>query len=200
MSPRPDVSEERRAQIIESAIQVFAREGFANTRMEDVAAESGLSKGLLYFYFKSKEEIISAIADLLFGSELRKMQSQIDEAQTAREGLERFTEAFIADLRGILKITPLFYEFYALAFRNASVRRLLGEYLHQFVKMIEPLVQRGIEQGEFAPGDARQITLTIGAALEGTLLLWTYDPDMVPVEEQLRASLALLLKGLEVSK
>ena len=61
-------------------------------------------------------------------------------------------------------------------------------------------MQRGIERGEFAPGDARQITLTIGAALEGTLLLWTYDPDMVPVEEQLRASLALLLKGLEVSK
>ena len=133
MSPRPDVSEERRSHIIESAIQVFARQGFANTRMEDVAAESGLSKGLLYFYFKSKEEIISAIADLLFGSELRKMQSQIEEAQSAREGLERFTEAFIADLRGMLKITPLFYEFYALAFRNATVRQLLGAYLRQFV-------------------------------------------------------------------
>jgi AcrR family transcriptional regulator len=66
MSPRPDVSEERRNQIIESAIKVFAREGFANTRMEDVATESGLSKGLLYWYFKSKEEIIIAIADLLF--------------------------------------------------------------------------------------------------------------------------------------
>lgn len=200
MSPRPDVSEERRSQIIESAIKVFAREGFANTRMEDVAAESGLSKGLLYFYFKSKEEIISAIADLLFGSELRKMQSQIDEAQTAREGLERFTEAFIADLRGMLKITPLFYEFYALAFRNATVRQLLAAYLRQFVAIIEPLVQRGIERGEFASGDPRQITLTIGATLEGTLLLWTYDPDMVPIEEQLRASLALLLKGLVVAK
>lgn len=200
MAPRPDVSEERRAQIIESATQVFARQGFANTRMEDVAAESGLSKGLLYFYFKSKEEIISAIADLLFGSELRKMQSVVDEAQSARDGLERFTEAFIADLRGMLKITPLFYEFYALAFRNATVRRLLAAYLRQFLAIIEPLVQRGIEQGEFAPGDARQITLTIGAALEGTLLLWTYDPEMVPVEEQLRASLAVILKGLETRK
>jgi AcrR family transcriptional regulator len=200
MSPRPDVSGERRSQITESAIKVFARQGFANTRMEDVAAESGLSKGLLYFYFKSKEEIISAIADLLFGSELRKMQSQIDDEQTAREGLESFTEAFIADLHGMLKITPLFYEFYALAFRDATVRQLLAAYLRQFVAIIEPLVQRGIERGEFAPGDARQITLTIGAALEGTLLLWTYDPGMVPVEEQLRASLALLLKGLVVAK
>jgi AcrR family transcriptional regulator len=41
MSPRPDVSEERRAQIIESAIKVFARQGFANARMDNVAAESG---------------------------------------------------------------------------------------------------------------------------------------------------------------
>jgi AcrR family transcriptional regulator len=200
MSPRPNVSEERRSQIIESAIKVFAREGFANTRMDDVAAESGLSKGLLYFYFKSKEEIISAIADLLFGSELRKMQFLVDGASSAREGLEHFTEAFIADLRGMLKITPLFYEFYALAFRNATVRQLLAAYLRQFIAIIEPLVQRGIDRGEFAPGDARQITLTIGAVLEGTLLLWTYDSDMVPVEEQLRASLALLLKGLMVAK
>jgi hypothetical protein len=128
------------------------------------------------------------------------MQSQIDEAQSAQEGLERFTEAYIADLRGMLTVTPLFYEFYALAFRNATVRQLLGAYLRQFVAIIEPLVQRGIVGGEFASGDPRQITLTIGAALEGTLLLWTYDPDMVPVEEQLRASLALLLKGLVIAK
>ena len=64
MSPRPNVSEERRAQIIESAIKVFARQGFASTRMDDVAIESDMSKGLLYWYFKSKDEIIIAIADL----------------------------------------------------------------------------------------------------------------------------------------
>jgi len=61
-------------------------------------------------------------------------------------------------------------------------------------------VQRGIDEGEFMQGDARQITIAIGAALEGTLLLWAYDPEMVQVEAQLRVVMALLLNGLEVSK
>jgi AcrR family transcriptional regulator len=198
MSPRPDVSEERRSQIIESAIKVIARQGFADTRMDDVAAESGLSKGLLYWYFNSKEEIITAIAELLFGVELREVQNLSVDGQTARACLESFLEVFLEDLRKLLRVTPIIYELYALAFRNPAVRGVMQEYLRRFVTILEPIVQRGIERGEFAPGNAHQITLTIGSTLEGTLLLWAYDPEMVQAEEQLRAGMALLLKGLEI--
>jgi AcrR family transcriptional regulator len=200
MSPRPDVSEERRSQILESAIKVFAREGFANTRMDDVAVESGLSKGLLYWYFKSKEEIIIAIADLLFGAELRELQKLTPEGQSARACLETFLEAYLEDLRGVLKVAPIIYEFYALAFRNHAVRRVMQKYLHRFVAILEPLVQRGMDAGEFIPGDPRQLTIAIGAMLEGTLLLWAYDPELVQAEAQLRVGMALLLRGLEAPK
>ncbi len=200
MSPRPDVSEERRAQIIESAITVIARQGFASTRMDDVAAESGLSKGLIYWYFKSKEEIIIAIADLLFGAEFHKMQSLSVEGQTARACLESLLEIFTADLLGMLKVAPVIYEFYALAFRNATVRRVMQEYLGRFVAILEPIVQHGMASGEFTPGDARQVTIAIGAALEGTLLLWAYAPDLVQPEQQLRLSMALILAGLDIHR
>jgi AcrR family transcriptional regulator len=198
MSPRPDVSEERRTKIIDSATQVFARQGFASTRMDDVASEAGLSKGLLYWYFKSKEEIIIAIADLLFGVEFRRMQNLSTEGKTAQACLGEFLEIFLDDLRGMLKIAPVIYEFYALAFRNAAVRRVMQEYLHRFVTTLEPIVQYGIDRGEFEPGDARQVTVAIGSALEGTLLLWAYAPEIVNPEEQLRISMALILKGLAV--
>jgi AcrR family transcriptional regulator len=197
MSPRADVSEERRSQIIQSAIQVFGRKGFDKTRMDDVASESGLSKGLLYWYFKSKEEIIIAIADLLFSGEFRKMQKLFVENRTARACLDDFLEIFLEDMKSILKVAPVIYEFYALAFRNATVRRVMHEYLHRFVTLLQPIVQYGMDNGEFAPGDARQATIAIGAALEGTLLLWVYAPDIIQPEEQLRADMALLLKGLE---
>jgi AcrR family transcriptional regulator len=197
MSPRPDVSEERRNQIIESAIKVLARDGFANTRMEDVANESGLSKGLLYWYFKSKEDIIIAIADLLFSAEFRKMQDLSIEGQTAHDCLENFLGILIKDLQAMLKLAPMIYEFYALAFRNNTVRKVMHEYLQRFVILMEPIIQQGMERGEFLPGDARQATITIGAAFEGTLLLWSYAPDLIQPEQQLRASLAILIRGLE---
>jgi AcrR family transcriptional regulator len=200
MSPRPDVSEERRKQIITSAIKVFARDGFENARMDDIAAESGLSKGLLYWYFNSKEEIIIAIADLLFSAEFSKMQVISLENQTARLSLESYLQIFLSDLQEMLAIAPVIYEFYALAFRNPAVRQVMQEYLGRFVTILEPIVQLGIDTGEFTPCDPRQATIAIGAALEGTLLLWAYAPEMIAPDEQLRFSMGLLLKGLESSK
>ena len=197
MSPRQDVSEERRSQIVQSAIKVIGRKGFAKTRMADVASESGLSKGLLYWYFKSKEEIIIAIADLLFSAEFRKMQSLSIKNKSARAYLDEFLEIFLDDMKAILKVAPVIYEFYALAFRNATIRRVMQEYLHRFVTLVEPIVQYGMDNGEFTPGDSRQATIAIGAILEGTLLLWAYAPGMIIPEEQLRADMDLLLKGLE---
>lgn len=200
MSPRPNVSDERRTQIIESAINVFSRQGFSNTRMDDVAAESGLSKGLLYWYFKSKDEIIIAIADLLFGAEFRKMQEHSSSGVTARARLENFVENFTEDVRHLLNVAPVIYEFYALAFRNSKVRMVMQEFLGRFVSILEPIVQQGMESGEFTPGDARQVTIAIGAALEGTLLLWAYAPDIVQPEKQLNLSMKLILEGLESHK
>ncbi|MEA4909691.1 MAG: TetR/AcrR family transcriptional regulator [Chloroflexi bacterium] len=198
MSPRPDVSEERRAQILESAIKVFARQGFANARMDDVAAEAGLSKGLLYWYFKSKDEIVIAIAHLLFGGELRKLQSLSCADLPAGQCLSNFIEMFIADMRLMLKVTPIIYELYALAFRNQVVREVMRAHLRSFVAIVEPILQRGIDSGEFTSGiSPHQTALAIGASLEGTLLLWAYDPDSMQVEEQLRLGGAFILKGLK---
>lgn len=197
MSPRPDVSEERRNQIIESAIKVFAREGFANTRMEDVAAESGLSKGLLYWYFKSKEDIIIAIADLLFSAEFRKMQNLSIDGQTSHDCLENFLDIFVKDLQTIIKLSPVIYEFYALAFRNKAVRHVMHEYFQRFMMIMEPIILHGMEQGEFVSGSARQVTIAIGASFEGTLLLWSYAPDIIQPEQQLRANLDIIVRGLE---
>ena len=69
MSPRPNVSEERQDQIIEAATRVFSARGFNSARMDDIVAESGLSKGTLYWYFESKEALITAIVDRVFDTE-----------------------------------------------------------------------------------------------------------------------------------
>jgi AcrR family transcriptional regulator len=196
MSPKPDVSQERRSQIIEAAINVFTRRGIHQARMDDIVTETGLSKGALYWYFKSKDDIIIAIADLLFGGELQKLENLQCDELSAHECIQRFLDVFLQDLRPMLKQRPIIYEFYALAFRNQVVRQVMQRYLQRFVAIIEPVVERGMSGGEFAPGDTRQATLAIGAAIEGTLLLWAYAPELVPLEEQIRASMELVLQGM----
>jgi AcrR family transcriptional regulator len=75
MSPRPDKSPERKQQILEAAIAVFARLGFRAARMEDVAEQARLSKGALYLYYKSKDAIIAALLQHLFTQEFKQLQA-----------------------------------------------------------------------------------------------------------------------------
>ena len=54
MTPRPDIQGERKKQILDAAMTVFAQKGFHQARMDDIVEQSGLSKGTIYWYFKSK--------------------------------------------------------------------------------------------------------------------------------------------------
>jgi AcrR family transcriptional regulator len=197
MTPKADVSEQRKNQIIEAAILVFTRLGFHKARMDDIVAETGLSKGALYWYFKSKEELIISILDRVFGAELEQMEAFSDPALPARQCLLNFMDFFITDLRSMQRLMPIISEFYALAFRNQTVRAVMQRFLNTFVARVEPIIQRGIDQGEFRSAEARQVAIAFGAQLDGTLLLWSYAPEMMDLETQLRAGADMMLRALD---
>ena len=90
MSPKPNVSEERKEQITEAATKVFAEQGFDKARMDDIAAEAKLSKGTLYLYFKSKDAIIKHLLEKLFDREFAALQLIADEPRPASEKLMLF--------------------------------------------------------------------------------------------------------------
>ena len=93
--PRPDVSEERRPQIVEAATQVFIRKGYRKTTMPDIAREAGLSVGGVYWYFKSKDEVVLALLEEIFQSDLESMKILLDSASSATERLKSFVAASI---------------------------------------------------------------------------------------------------------
>jgi AcrR family transcriptional regulator len=73
MARTPKVVEDRREQILEAAIRVFARKGFHQTINSDIAREAGITSGLIYYYFQSKEEMLQAIVETR--SPMRLMRS-----------------------------------------------------------------------------------------------------------------------------
>src|SRR5947209_20539247 len=91
MARRPDSSEIRRNQILDAATKVFVRQGFQHARMDDIVEESGLSKGTLYWYFKSKEDIINAILRRLFTGDLENVESLLQAEGTASERMVQLT-------------------------------------------------------------------------------------------------------------
>jgi AcrR family transcriptional regulator len=197
MSPRPNVSDERKSQILNAAEGVFTKKGFDEARMDDIAEETGLSKGTLYNYFKSKEDLVIAILDRIFLGAFKQVEAHETTELSATEAIWHFTEEVIRDYKKMLRMLPIAYEFLALAFRNKVVQKALKQYFKVYMDALVPMIQRGIDSGEFRQVDAQEVAIAAGAIFEGTVLLWVYDKSLVDVDHHIHSSMKLLLEGVE---
>lgn len=197
MSPKPNVSDERKAQIMNAAEEIFSKKGFSDARMDDIAEETGLSKGTLYLYFKSKDDLIVAILDRLFQREFNFFEHLDLTSMSATDAIWAFTETTSKDVKMMMRLLPITYEFMGLAFRNKFVQKAFKTYLNRYMDILVPIIQHGMDAGAFRPADAREVAIAIGALLEGTLLLWVYDNSLVEPEKHIRSGMQLLLEGVK---
>jgi TetR/AcrR family fatty acid metabolism transcriptional regulator len=200
MSPRIDVSEERKAQILEAARETFTERGFHKTRMADIAEASGLSKGALYWYFESKDAIILSLLEKVFEPELEDLKTLINDNRSAEERLMLYAERGAEDMQKMLKWMPLIYEFLVLAFRSDPIKKFISTIYKKNMELLENLIQQGISSGEFQAKNAKKAAIAMGSIIEGTLMLWMYDPNGIDITEHILSSTQLLLNGLGSSE
>jgi len=198
MSRHPDSSEIRRNQILDAATTVFVRQGFQHARMDDIVEESGLSKGTLYWYFKSKEDIINAILRRLFTGELANLESLLEAEGTVSERLVLLTSDRVNGMKRMSSLVPIIFEFYAVAVHQQWVKQFIGEYFQQFRKLLEDLIQQGIDRGEFRPVNATEAAISLASMYEGLTIHWLMDPQTVQWDILSESSIPLLLDGLKV--
>jgi AcrR family transcriptional regulator len=197
MSPRPNVSDERKSQIINAAEEIFTQKGFDEARMDDIAEGTGLSKGTLYLYFKSKDDLIIAILDRMFQREFKQFENLNLDEQSAVDTIWKITDLLANDILRMLRLIPIVYQFLALAFRNRYVQTALKQYLNHYLEILIPIIQRGIDSGEFRQVDARETAIAMGAIMEGTLLLWVYDKSLIDPAHHIHSGMKLLLEGVQ---
>ena len=199
MSPKQDVSEERKSQILDAAMETFTKKGFHKTRMSDIAESSGLSKGSLYWYFDSKDAIILKLIDRVFEFEIKDLTALLSDDRSAEERLYIYTERGGEDIIKMLKWMPLVYDFLALAFRQDTIKKTIQRYYKKNLDLLVTLIQQGMDAREFNPGSALEAAYAIGAIIEGTVMLWLYDPEQIEIQAHIKSSTKLLIQGLKYS-
>jgi AcrR family transcriptional regulator len=193
--------EARPDEILAAALASFAERGFAATRLEDVAARAGISKGTLYLYFKGKEELFEAVvrATLVPNLERLEVLTASFEGSSARL-LERLllTIAGVVDSR--VGAIPKLVIAEAGNFPDLA-RFYLDEVVRRGLRLIGTILRRGIERGEFRPVDVdHTVFCVIAPMLIAALWKNSLEPhDDAPLDPQAlaRAHLELLLRGLE---
>ena len=105
----------KREQILDAALEVFSRKGVYATRIADIATEAGIAYGLVYHYFKNKEEIINTIFEQRWAQVTERLEDASKSGSDARDRLERAAGVFIEAYRSrpqvgerlLLEIPPM---------------------------------------------------------------------------------------------
>jgi AcrR family transcriptional regulator len=160
---------DRRRELLDAAVRVFARKGFRAARVGDIAEEAGVAHGLLYHYFRSKDEVLETI----FRDTWLLLQYETDRIADAgvplREQLRRFARIYL----GSWLMTP---DLIGVLVREIARSPSLGERVEEIggvFRALERIVQAAKERGEVR-ADCNVIiaTYAVYGALEEILTGW----------------------------
>ena len=140
--------EETKGRIIKSAIKLFANKGFHETKVEDIAVESGVAKGTIYLYFKSKEEIMESSLDFIFSEAINSYN--VPDNLDFYESIKMIVEnnfRFISENMDFYKM--LFKGIYSVNIENKVKRKECKHKIFSSVlSSIEKIISKGINEGK----------------------------------------------------
>jgi AcrR family transcriptional regulator len=158
-----------RDKILDSAEALYIRKSFNETSMNDIVAESGLSKGALYNHFKSKEELIIAIYDRFTQRTLEQLKTMLEAEPTAKRKLELIGEvAFVATADRPRAFQAMNFEFMVAASRMEALAPRIESRYRETVGLLRDTIQGGVDSGEFRGDvDACMVASILFAAADG---------------------------------
>lgn len=170
--------EARPGDIVAAALAVFAEKGFAGARIDEIARRAGVSKGTVYLYFETKDDLFRAVvhdaiipnideigatalaADLPFPDVLRTLLPRFAELVTTRP-IGAVVKMVVGESRNFPELARVWHD----------------EVIAKGIDLISALIRRGQARGEIRPGDPRTYAFSImGPILIGVLWRETFTP------------------------
>ncbi len=190
----PKVSEEhleaRRQQIIDAAVQCFARSGIHGTSLDDIRLEADLSRGAVYHYFKSKEDIIDALRE-----RSREEDEQLFEILKENRpdlplwlrSLEKGMKRNLATPGNIDTRVAMFL--WAEALLNERVLNSQKELFRPWREKMPSLVREAQESGDVNPDlDPEAVIFVMSSIMIGATAQLAWEPDRHDIDEAVKVA------------
>jgi AcrR family transcriptional regulator len=146
--------EARPAELLSAALELFVERGFAGTRLGDVAARAGVSKGTLYLYFRNKEELFKALGRENIGERLSAARAEIESFEgNSRDLLHRLIHGWWSEF-GASPAGGLTKLMMAESGNFPAITRFfVEEAIEPWYQLATGVIRRGIGRGDFRPVD-----------------------------------------------
>ena len=181
MSPRTEIQYEKirkgKSQLImSSALELFAHQGYSTTSISQIARQAGISKGLIYNYFSSKDDLLKRI---IIGG----MQRFLDLLEVKNlDNIQKYELVnFVETNLGLIKVNAAYYKLYfSLAFQSSTLNILEEEMKRIFAKIFKIFIQYYNQKGD---KNSFVKTRFLLATFDGVGIHYLSDPEGFPIDE-----------------
>ncbi|MDK9699626.1 MAG: TetR/AcrR family transcriptional regulator [bacterium] len=172
----------RREQILDAAMSLFVEQGYENTSVDEIARSAGLSKGAIYWYFKSKLEILFALTD----RNIRNSQNELVQIAAQNDfgpaALYKVHRPLIERRLSTKECNKLFGQLIALGRRYPEISDRIRKYYKDWDDVSKGLLNKAIEDGAFRPVHTLHLAQAISAMYDGLTMRKELDPNLEMVE------------------
>ena len=182
--------EERRNEIIETAGKLFEEKGYEQTQVQDIVNEIGVAKGLFYYYFKSKDEVMEELADRYADAIIDAVNKLIDKDISTFDKINRIFQIFIDSAEkkfgifmGILNVK-----------NGITHERIFFNVGKKMVPLVTELILSGNDNGECNCSDPKFITEFLVSGLFNIMNQISPDEKINYLKEKLPTIKTMILK------
>lgn len=193
----PELEQRRRLLILGTARRLLVEGSHASVTLDRVAAEAGISKGMLTYYFPSKERLITETIALFLHEQETLLGAIARDDRSFRERLELLIEAALPSRGALDAELRLQAEVLSFAKENPETLEAVRSLYRRFRHACEALVEVGIRDGTVTAPNARASYLLVHALVDGLSLQISLDPalDVADVRKRAVAAITSLLRA-----
>ncbi len=194
--PQAKKSDEKAHRILAAVRSILAQKGYAGTTINLVATESGVSRGLLHYYFKNKEEMLATVIRDNMQLAVELVTDLLEKSTSASD----FAARLVAALRHVLQNDPdffhLFFEGWAVARQSPLVNQTLGVLYGKFRLAMSDGLKKAKQNGKINPSlPISSVAILLTGLVDGLGLQMMSEPDLAADADTWR-DIALGITGL----
>ena len=187
---------QRKAQILDAALAVIVQKGYENSRMDDIVASSKMSKGAIYWYYKSKKEIYLSLVNHWVHHYSAVLNHIVDTDRSASDQLRSLFQYFTVQYEKDPVVFKALLEFWSMAGRDPEFNDKLQKVYSEFVNLISTIIQQGMDNGEFKNLDLDITAMSIMVNIEGIMWFTLFKLKNTSAREYIQTISDFILSGL----
>ena len=186
----------RKDQILDAALTVLVHNGYEGSRMDDVVSESQLSKGAIYWYYKSKKAMYLDLVNFWVIRYSATINHLVENDQSAPDQLKSLFNYFIDQYESDPDPFIALTEFWSMAQKDDDFRAKLQKVYSQFLEVLEKIVAKGLKDGDFKKLDIRITAMSIMLNVESINWFTLFDTHGVSARDYIQTISDFILAGL----